>query len=252
MVQPDGEEKLLIAKAEDALRLAEKRFCVKTLGFLNPHQRVLIQNYVKKPAGMKLVFDGGFPEAERTQMVCYPEFFEPVREEYLALLECTGRELGGLSHRDYLGSLMGLGIVRENIGDILVGEGKTFFFLKPEIVDYVLQNLTKIGRQGIRLTECPISAAELPERPVKEIAGTVAALRLDAVLALGTGLARGKAAELIQGGQVAVNWVTVQEVSGAVKEADLISVRGFGRMKLLRIGGTTRKGRIGITIIRYV
>ncbi len=251
-MQLDAEEKLLIAKAEDALRLSEKHFCVKTLGFLNPHQRVLIQKHVKTPVGIEMIFDGGFPEAERTQMVCFPEFFEPVREEYLALLECTGRELSGLNHRDYLGSLMGLGIVRENIGDILVGEEKAFLFLKPEIVDYILQNLTKIGRQGIRLTECPISMAELPKRPVKEVTGTVATLRLDAVLAVGTGLARGKAAELIQGGQVAVNWETVQEVSGAVKEGDVLSVRGFGRMQLSSIGGTTRKGRIGITVIRYV
>lgn len=232
--------------------MAEKRFYVKTLGFLNPHQRILIQKYVKAPAGMELVFDGGFPEAERTQMVCYPAFCLPEPREYLVLLECTGRELAELTHRDYLGSLMGLGIVRENIGDILVGEEKAFLFLKPEIADYVMQNLTKIGRRGIRLREVPVSAAELPERPVKEVTGTVAALRLDAVLAAGTGLARGKAAELIQSGQVAVNWEAVQEVSATVKEEDVISVRGFGRMKLKHIGGTTRKGRIGITIIRYV
>ncbi len=251
-MQPDGEEKLLIAKAEDALRLSEKHYCSKTLGFLNPHQRVLIQKHVKKPAQMEMVFDGGFPEAERTLLVCYPEFCQPAQEEYLALLECTGRDIAGLNHRDYLGSLMGLGITRENIGDILVGEEKTYLYLKPEIAEYVIQNLTKIGRHGIRLRECSVTEAELPQRPVKEITGTVATLRLDAVLAVGTGLARGKAAELIQGGQVAVNWETVQEGSVAVKEGDVFSVRGFGRMKLLTVGGTTRKGRIAITMIRYV
>ncbi len=243
---------MLIARAEDALRLSEKRFCVKTLGFLNPHQRVLIQKHIKPPMGMEWAFDGGFPEAERTLLVCHPEYLQPDKEEYLTLLECTGREIAGLNHRDFLGSLMGLGIVRENIGDILVGETKTFLFLKPEIVDYVLQNLTKIGRCGIKLKEVPLSKAKLPERPTKEVTGTVATLRLDAVLTVGTGLARGKTAELIQSGQVAVNWETVQEVSAIVKEEDVISVRGFGRMKLQGIGGTTRKGRTGITIIRYL
>ncbi len=242
----------MLARAEDALRLSEKHFCIKTLGFLNPHQRVVIQNHVKPPAGMELVFDGGFLEAERTQMVCFPEFCPPEQEEYLTLLECTGRDLASLNHRDYLGSLMGLGIVRENIGDILVGEEKAFLFVKPEIAEYLLQNLTKIGRHGIRLKKAKLADAVLPERPVKEISGTVAAMRLDAVLAVGTGLARGKAAELIQGGQVTVNWEEIKEGSRIVKEGDVLSVRGFGRMKLTGIGGITRKGRIGITISRYV
>ena len=251
-MQLEYDEKLLIARAEDALRLSEKHFCVKTLGFLNPHQRVLIQKHIKPPMGVEMTFDGGFPEAERTLLVCYPEYLLPEPEEYLSLIECTGREIAGLNHRDYLGSLMGLGIVRENIGDILVGETKTFLFLKPEIVEYVLQNLTKIGRRGIHLREVPVMNAELPERPVKEVNGTVATVRLDAVLSVGTGLTRGKAAELIQSGQVTVNWETTQDVSRSVKEDDVISARGFGRMKLQSIGGTTRKGRIGITLIRYL
>lgn len=252
MAQSDHEEKILIARAKDSLRLAEKHYCTKSLGFLNPHQRVLLQKQILPSADMVMNFDGGFSEAERTLMVCYPDYLEPEPEEYIALLQCTGRDIGKLNHRDYLGSLMGLGIVRENIGDILVGEEKTFIFLKPEIAEYVKDNLTKIGRCGIQLEKVPVAMAKLPERSVKEIIGTVATLRLDAVLAVGTGLARGKSAELIQSGQVAVNWETVQDVSASVKEDDVISARGFGRMKLQKIGGTTRKGRVGITVVRYL
>lgn len=251
-MQPEVDEKILIARAKDTLRLAEKHFCVKSLGFLNPHQRILLQKQIVPTMDMVVTFDGGFPESERTLMVCYPEYLQPETAEYLSLLECTGRDIAGLNHRDYLGSLMGLGIVRENIGDILVGEEKTFIFLKPEITNYVLENLTKIGRCGIHLNRVPVSSAQLPERPVKEVNGTVATLRLDAVLAVGTGLARGKSAELIESGQVSVNWEPIQEVSAAVKEDDVISARGFGRMKLKKIGGTTRKGRVGITIVRYL
>lgn len=251
-MQPDNEEKILIARAKDTLRLSEKHFCTKTLGFLNPHQRVLLTKQLLPSAEMVLTFDGGFPEAERTLMVCCPEYLRPEPEEYISLLECTGRDIGKLNHRDYLGSLMGLGIVRENIGDILVGEEKTFIFLKPEIVDYVRENLIKIGRCGIHLSRVPVSSAELPKPQVKEIAGTVATLRLDAVLAVGTGLARGKSTELIESGQVTVNWETIQSGSAPVKEDDVISARGFGRMKLQKIGGTTRKGRVGITIVRYL
>ncbi len=251
-VYPEGEDKLLIARAEDTLRLAEKHFCIKTLGFLNPHQRMVLTHHLLPPPGMKLDFDGGHPEAERTLFLCYPDFYEPNPETYLCLLECTGRDLHNLSHRDYLGSLMGLGIVRENIGDILVSEEKSFIFLKPDLLEYVMQNLTKVGRTGILLRHCPISDAELPLPSGKEIQGTVASLRLDSVLSVGAGISRSKAAELIHGGLVTVNWETIQEVSADVKENDVLSARGYGRMKLSRVGGLTRKKRYGITVIRYI
>ncbi len=248
----DSQEKLLFARAEDTLMLAEKRCCVKTLGFLNPHECSVLLRHLPKMPGMQIVFDGGHPDAERTMLVCYPDFLNPEQEEYLALLECTGRDLAGLSHRDYLGSLMGLGITRENVGDILVSEEKAFIFLKPEILDYVMQNLTKIGRRGVGLRQVSIEEALLPVREGKEIQGTVAGLRLDAVLATGLSIARGKSAELIRGGMVEVNWETIENVSAEVKEGDVLSVRGYGRMKLTRIGGLTRKGRYGITVMRYL
>lgn len=246
------EDKLLIAKAEDTLRLSERRYEVKTLGFLNPHQRaVILENMLYTP-DMKVIFDGGYEEAERTQMVCCPEFCEVDRDAYLTVLECTGRDIAALSHRDYLGSLMGLGIVREKIGDILVAEDKASIFVQPQIADYVIQNLTKIGRCGVHLKKTSAADAVLPLRPVREIEGTVSALRLDAVLSCAIGLARGKTADLIRSGQVSVNWKPQEEVSAVLKENDVISARGYGRMKLSRIGGLTRKGRYSITVCRYV
>lgn len=252
MTELTSEDKLLVSRAEDTLRLAENRFRVKTLGFLNPHQRMVVQRHLLPSADMKIEFDGGYTQAERSLLVCYPEFCVPERSEYICVLECTGRDIGGLSHRDYLGSLMGLGIVRENIGDILVSSEKTSIFIKPEIADYVMQNLTKIGRCGIRISRASVEDAVLLQRPVKEISATVSALRLDAVLAAATGLARGRASELIRSGLVAVNWEIRTEVSDLLKEKDVISVRGYGRMELSQVGGLTRKGRCSITVIRYL
>lgn len=251
-MQPEGEEKLLLARAEDAIRLAERQYCARTLGFLNPRQRLFLERRLTCPPDLTLFFDGGYEEAERTVMVCHPAYGAPEREEYLSVLECTGRDLMGLSHRDYLGSLMGLGIVRENIGDILVTEEKTVLFVKPEIESYILQNLTKVGNRGIRLEKVTTEAVLLPERPTKEIRSTVAGLRLDAVLATAAGIGRGKAAELIRIGQVTINWETVTEVSATVREGDVLSARGYGRMKLTEVGGLTRKGRYGITLVRYI
>lgn len=249
---PDSQEKLLVARGEDTLALAEKRCYVKTLGFLNPYEQQVLKRNLARISGMEIAFDGGHPEAERTMLVCYPDFLMPETSDYITLLECTGRDLAGLSHRDYLGSLMGLGIARENIGDILVSDERAYLFVKPEIAEYILQNLSKIGRRGVKIKEVPLSEAVLPKRDGKEVQGTVAGLRLDAVIATALSLARGKSADLIRNGLVEVNWETVEDVSREVKEGDVFSVRGHGRMKLSRIGGLTRKGRYGITIWRYL
>lgn len=248
----ETEEKLLLSRAEDALRLAEKHYSVKTLGFLTPTERVFLQKNLVPDSGMQVLYDGGFDGAERTLLVCAPDFAEPEPEEYLSALECTGRELDGLSHRDYLGSLMGLGIVRESIGDIVVLPEKAFIMVKPEQTEYILQNLTKIGRRGVRLRVCGIEEVQPPQRETKEISTTVSALRLDSILASAIGVSRGRAAELIRGGLVTVNWELTEELSKVLKEGDVFSVRGYGRFCLSHVGGTTRKGRQSIVISRYI
>lgn len=252
MAQLESEDKLLISRAEDALRIAGDRYCVKTLGFLNPHQRALVERHLLPDPDMCVEFDGGYAEAERTLLVCRPEYCIPGPEEYLCLLEFTGRDTAELSHRDYLGSLMGLGITRENIGDILVLENRALAFVKPEIAAYIMQNLTKIGRCGVHIRRTSPAEAEIPPRPVRDVQGTVSSLRLDSVLSAGIGVSRSKAADLIRGGLVTVNWELVQDVSASLREGDVISVRGHGRMKLSQIGGLTRKNRYSITVSRYV
>ena len=248
----EAEVKLLLSRAEDTLRLAEKHYSVKTLGFLTPAERVLLQKHLFSGSDMRVFYDGGFMDAERTLLVCAPDAIEPQPKEYLAVLECTGRDLEGLSHRDYLGSLMGLGIVRESIGDILVLPEKAFIIIKPEQTEYIMQNLNKIGRHGIKLRECGLEEMELPDKETKEIHTTVSALRLDSVIASAIGVSRAKAAELIRGGTVTVNWEMAEELSKTLKEGDVFSVRGHGRFCLSHVGGTTRKGRQSIVISRYI
>lgn len=252
MTQESSDDKLLVSRAGDALKIAEKRYSVKTLGFLNPHQRVVISRNVLPESGMSVIFDGGYDEAERTMLVCFPEYIIPERGEYMALLECTGRDIGRLSHRDYLGSLMGLGIVRENIGDILVLDDRTLIVVKRSSAEYILLNLKKIGSCGVNIRECSFDETQIPDRPTKELSGTVSALRLDSIISMALGVSRAKSAELIRGGLVTVNWEPAEEVSLVLNENDVLSVRGYGRMKLSKIGGTTRKGRISVVVSRYI
>ncbi len=247
----DKEDKLILSRAEDAVRFAERNYCVKAIGFLNPRERDLVSKNISAPAEVKTSFDGGYADAERTMFVCCPEYAETDTDDILSVIRIFGRELEGLTHRDYLGSLMGLGITRENVGDILVTEDGAFVFVKCEIADYIVNNLDKIGRHGIKTELCRCADADIPKPRFREINGTVSSMRLDAVAALCAGVSRAKAAELICQGLVSLNFEVAESVSARVSEGDLISVRGFGRTRLERTGGTTRKGRIAVTLLRY-
>lgn len=251
MTQTDKDDKLILSRATDAVRAAERNYDVKAIGFLNPHARSLIMKNILPPVDVKMTFEGGYADAERTMLVCCPEYLDVEIDGILSVIKIYGRELGGLTHRDYLGSLMGLGITRENIGDILVSENGAFVFIRSEIADYVMNNLDKIGRKGIKKELCRCKDADIPEPKFREIGGTVPSLRLDALTALAAGVSRAKAAELISQGLVSLNFEVAESVSLQMSEGDLISVRGFGRTRLERIGNLTKKGRISVTLLRY-
>lgn len=247
----EKEEKLIISRAEDAAELAGRKYMVKAVGFLNPRQRSLIMKSLKPSADITISFEGGYADAERTMLICAPEFTEPVFDDIISVIRIHGRDVAGLTHRDYLGSIMGLGIKRENIGDILVVNDGAFVFVRCEIADYIMQNLDKIGRHGIKTEKCRCAEADIPKPKLREISGTVSSLRLDAVLAFAAGVARTRAVELIKQGLVSLNFEVVPDVAHPVEERDLISARGFGRMRIEKAGGLTRKGRTGIVVSRF-
>ncbi len=249
-MQTEKEDKLILSRAEDAIAISEKSYSVRCMGFLNPHQRELIKKNVVS-CDTIMSFEGGYEGAERTLLVCRPEYVDFELSEYIKVIRCTGRDLNGLTHRDYLGSIMGLGIVRENIGDILVCDDKAFVFVKSDIADYIMNNLSKIGRHGVDMKLCRCEEADIPEPEYKEIKGTVSSLRLDAVLSLAAGISRTRAAELIEQELISVNWEKTTSVSHKMEEGDLISARGIGRIRLSQIGGVTRKGRLGIVLLKY-
>ena len=158
----------------------------------------------------------------------------------------------GLTHRDYLGSILGLGITREKIGDLLVGSASCDVLLLPEIADYLLLNLESAGRVRLKVHALPLSDLELPQIQVKTVRDTVAALRLDAVMASGFSLSRGKAADLISAGRVQLNHRECGKCDRTVAQGDVISCRGLGKCSVKEIGGLSKKGRTMIVLERYI
>lgn len=245
--------KILLSKAEDAVSLSENKYMTKSVGFLTPSERVFLEKNCRKPVDGRTVFYGGYDDAERTLMVVLPEYADD--EEYkseISPLLITARNLAEMSHRDFLGSLMGLGIKREMVGDILVLEDRCIIFVRKEIKDYILSNLDKVGRHGIMISACETDEVKIPPKKTEKISGTVATVRLDSVLSVALKTSRSRALEYITGGLVSLNWEETDNVSKMLTEGDVISVRGKGRFKVSCIGGLTKKGRYSILVDKYI
>ena len=167
-------------------------------------------------------------------------------------LEGTFFREDNLSHRDILGALMGAGIQRETVGDILVEPGRCLFFVTREIAPYVLDNLRSAGRTVLHLTQVLLQGLSLPQPEFQEIRDTVSSVRLDSVIASGFRIGRSLAAEYIRSGKAALDGIPCEKPDKPVPEGAKISVRGLGKIRLASIGGKTKKDRISLLIQKYV
>ena len=158
----------------------------------------------------------------------------------------------GLTHRDILGSLMGLGVTRERVGDILVSPHSADIVSAPSLRDFFLREWDQAGRVKLTVTEIGREALCVPQAQVKVIRDTVPSLRLDAVAAAAFSMSRGRAAELIAAGKVNLDHVPCLKGDKPVEEGAVITARGFGKAKLAQVGGLSKKGRIGIMVERYM
>lgn len=252
----------LVSKVEDRIlvsRLLDKAEQCRYSSFvysdfLSPHEAAMVKRVLDKVNGIFYTFTGGYDVAERVITAMSSDFIdaeEVLNNAPLSLLRITSSADKSLSHRDYLGSLLGLGIKREKIGDILVYEGYADVFLIETIAEYISYNLDKIGNVKIQCQLRQIDQYIPPQKKEKTVAATVASLRADSVAASGFGVSRTKVLEYFKSQRVNVNWEVVQNPSRQLSEGDVISIRGKGRIVLDKVGGTTKKDRINIVIKRF-
>lgn len=247
------DEKALIARAEDTVRLCEKQYSPKAFGFLTPRDAAVLKKLRLGGGDISVTFFGGYPEAERCLFAALPDYLDETSLwDFVDIIEITGRDLARLSHRDFLGSILGLGIKREKIGDILCLEGKCLVFAASDISDYIIENLVKVGSAGVSLKKADPSGLEIPKRKVEEIRTTVAALRLDCIVGAALKTSRSAACEVIRSGRVSVNWTECDNLSAKVSPGDVFSVRGSGRFRLSEAVNETKKGRLGICIEKAI
>lgn len=243
---------LLRAAVLNAVRLSEQRNIPRFLGFLDEYQRQQVQTLLDHEHVGRCLFYGGFTEAERTYLGLFPENEEPAAEAFpITALAFRYRAGIPLNHRDFLGTLLSCGVKREKIGDILCSDGFSVAFIDKEISHYLALQITKIGGEGVSLLEN--YTGDLPSlHNYKDIHDTIASPRLDAVIKVAVGISREEASRRIEAGQVSVNHIPCVSIAKNVREKDVLSVRGTGRFVIDALGPVTKKGRLFITIKKYL
>ena len=248
------EDRLLLAKLWDKINAGMRRNISAATCFLSPRELEMSRYLFGDAEGLHTF--GGFEGAERQMLIYVPEYMEldTLLEEDapLCCLRATFFEEDILSHRDFLGALMGAGIGRETVGDICVGKGYCDFFVTAEIAPYILQSFTSAGRTKLSISQIPLADASIPEPEVKEIKDTLASLRLDSLISSGFRIGRSLAAQYVSAGKAAIDGLPCEKPDKAVTEGAKISVRGLGKIKLASIGNRTKKDRISVVIHRYV
>ncbi len=251
----DAEERVVLARVLDRMERAQTRSIPCATQFLSPAQQAAARPLLDACGHPKHLFAGGYEGGERAVCVFLPDWQEPEDfdpAEELTAIEAAFPPGAELTHRDLLGGLMGIGLTREKLGDILVLDGRAQIVALPEAAPIVLSQFEQAGRYRLKLREIPLTELAPAPAQVKVIHDTVAALRLDAVVAAGFSLSRGKAADLIAAGRVAVDHRECLKGDRTVAEGSVLTCRGLGKCVLKSVGGQSRKGRIIIEMERYL
>lgn len=246
------DDKLLIQRINDGINCAEKRCKPFFMGFLDERETALAQTELAKNRYTNYLFFGGYENAARAFVGIFPDFLSPESEMFpVFAVTFTFRCEDKLTHRDFLGALMSLMITRESIGDILVDEGIAVAFLTESGSKLALNEITKIGRVGVKVSGGAPDPLPICEK-FEEISGTVASERLDSVVALITKQSREKASQIIKQGLVSTDFSVNENCSHNLTAGTKISVRGCGRFIYDGAKSQTKKGRLFINVRKYI
>lgn len=240
------EEQPFIELASDWIQDVEHMYAPKLTDFLNPRERFIVRSLMGQ-GDLELMATGRFAEAERQRVLIYPNYYEPETTDFqVAIFRIKyPTKFVTLEHKHVLGSLMGLGIDRAKFGDIRIDGEEVQFAVAEELTDYLRANFDAVGKSKISIEEVTNDEEIIIDTETwREELNVVSSMRLDVIVSAVTNLSRQKAATLIKGEKVRVNWATEQNVAAELFEEDVLSIRGFGRFKVIAIEGRTRKDKI--------
>lgn len=240
----------VIDQAEQAIKTWE---AVPT-DFLSPPEYFEAQQAFGRLTEVHLIAWGGYPQAERQRLaIARSELPLDTTQVQLAALEIAGNFLfDPATHRDFLGALLGTGIVREKVGDIIVlGERGAQAIVVPELVEFLEMSLTQVRSVPVKTQRVELAELKIREPKKKELTTVEASMRLDAIASAGFGMSRSKMADIIDAGDVRVNWKEINSASHQIKSGDLIAIRGKGRVEVGEVA-VTKKDRYRVQLTRFV
>ncbi len=242
-------EKLLLRCILDIREMAERYNTPRFSGFLDETERAAVK---ANRLDFGALWYGGYEGASRNMIGFFPDWAEPDLAEFpISAVKFTNKSDRKLSHREYLGTIMSLGIDRRKIGDIAVSDDGACVFASSDIAGYIAA-IDKISRCGVKAEIIPLSECEVAEPEFELLDIVAASMRLDAVVAAVLKLSRKNAADLITSGRCFVNHFEILRTDYGLNEGDLLSLRGFGRVEIVGAEGETRSGRLHIKIKKFI
>ena len=235
----------LLRRAEDLRARCERTASLTSSGFLTPAEQYRLQSWAKGRAECTMLLHGGIDDCERKMAFFLPyyeepEYFDP--GEHIKGIKLTAA-FGTPGHRDSMGALLGMGVGREWIGDIMVRDNTAYVLCQPSVERHLL-SIDKVGRYTVRAQSVALCDIPAPERKVSQESFSVMSMRLDAVAAGMFHLSRTEAAKHVEAGLVSLNYEECIKTDAQVHAGDIISLRGAGKGTVTGTGGTSRKGRL--------
>lgn len=246
-----SERNYFAAKIEDLVRREAAGEPMVFSGFLTGEEAAEAASVCRR-LGAPFCLFGGYEGSERKMLavssmdrdsllLCFPVV--------LLMIHCG--DVSAISNRDVLGALMGTGIRRDVLGDIIVRDGQAVFFAAEHIKDFLIQNVTSVGRQNVKIAEAP-PLFEIPEPHFESVRVTVASLRADAVVGGLAHVSREQANRLIDGKMVQINHCLLEKKTKEVCAGDCLVIRGSGKWIIDECGDLTKKGRSVLLCRKYI
>ena len=243
-----------LKRIRELANLSYQRDIVTFSDFLNLNEQNMVSSLKQQFPQVVMETFGGYDNAERQMVAFHPDALAFTWEYPIDCLKIEPKAIKfseNLSHRDYMGALLNLGVDRSVIGDIIVQEKAAWFFCQSKMTEFFLENLCRVRHTNILITKVN-DPEEFPHPNLESINGTCASVRLDSLIALAFKASRNSMVSYIESGQVFVNGKLITSNGYEPKEGDIVSVRGKGRFIFDGVSHQTKKGRYGVRILLYV
>ncbi|CQR25285.1 S4-like domain-containing protein [Streptococcus varani] len=246
-----SEEKVFVEKIIGICQEVEESYSYHLSSFLNPREVEILQS-IAAHFHLNTYSSQQILATEFVRVIIAPDYYVLDESDFdiLALEICFPKKFHSLSHSQVLGTLLNqLGIRRDFIGDILIGDEGVFVILEKRFGDLARATISKISRVPVTWKEQALSTLPVENnKDFKSMHLLLSSLRLDKLVGAGFKMSRSNAVKLIESGQVKVNYKEMKQAGKLLEIGQLVSVRGFGRLKLRELLGHSKQGKLKVEI----